>query len=175
MSKSRSKRFWNRIIVDMVQGAANTLATVDIVTGVSPGMKTIMLIKKIAIFYNWNGDVAACTPGDLINANCNLNTVQGLGAVPTMDTPGTIYWHNRAVQYAGDGATAAEAPGAFTFSTGYPAYVEFDEPIPVADSEITCYFNTGGMADARDFTMHIWYDVDEVTLDEALQILESYR
>lgn len=174
-STPREKHYWNRLIADVAQTVINTLITQDLVTGVSPGTKSIMLIKKIALFYNWNGNIAAATPGAIMNVNCNLNTQQGLAAVPTMDDPGTIYWHNRACQMAGDGATAGEAPGVQDIQTGYPAYVEFEDPIPVADSEITFYFNCGGMIGTLDATLHIWYDVETVTLDEALQILESYR
>lgn len=174
-SRSKSRRHWNRIIINVVQGVANTLITQDIVTGVSPGMKSIMLIKKIALFYNWDANVAAATPAAIFNLNCNLNTQQGLAAVPTMDDPGTIYYHNHAEQYGGDGATAAEAPGVCRIETGYPSYVEFQEPIPVADAEITFYLNTGGMSTVRTAVLHIWYDVETVSLDEALQILESYR
>lgn len=171
----KSKKHWNRIIINAVQAVANTMIAVDIVTGVSPGMKNIMLIKKLALFYNWDANIAAAVPATIHNLNCNLNTQQGLAAVPTMDDPGTIYYHNHAEQFGGDGATAGESPGINRVQTGYPSYVEFDEPIPVADSEITFYLNTGGMSTARTAVLHIWYDVEEVSLDEALQILESYR
>jgi len=159
----------------ITQPAANTLASVEIVTGVSPGVKAIMLIKKIAIYYNWDANIAAPVPATIHNLMASLNTRQDLAVIPAFDDPGTIYYHNRAWQAGGDGATANEAPGYQSIQTGYPAYIEFDEPIPVADAVITFYMNTGGMNTARTAKIHIWYDIETVSLDEALQILESYR
>jgi len=171
-----SRRHWNRIIAHVTQPAADTIIAQNIVTGISPGTKVIMLIKKICFTCSWVPTGAAAPEAFVANIRASLNTEQGLVAVPLMDDNGTIYFTMHQVQLAADGATVTEAPGNLDLGTsGYPFYVEFEEPIPVADSEITFYFNSTGMFAALEATLHIWYDTEPVSLEEALQILESYR
>jgi hypothetical protein len=159
----------------VIQGGANVDAFVNAVTGVSPAMGRVMLIKRIACSYDWSS-AAVPAPGVTSALFVNLNTQQDIdGDDPALQHNGTIYYHAMVDTFGGDGATAAEAPGRATFANGMPAYVEFDDPIPVSDDEISLYVYSTGQTGARTVILKIWYRVETVTLAEALTILESYR
>lgn len=153
---------------------SNTFSESKAQTGVAVGQKRIMLIKKIIISYDV--DIAAALA---VGANTAwfvaLATKQDLAAMPGLEGNEVIYYHAGVLAAGGDGATAAESPGALRVINGFPSYVEFDDPIPVADDEISLYMHSIGMATALTVVAKIYYAIADVSLEEALTILESYR
>lgn len=95
--------------------------------------------------------------------------------MPGLQHPGTIWYHAPLYEFGGDGATATEAPGLGQYQGGFPPYVEFDDPLPIVDDELTLYILGIGLAAATTIGLKIYYRVDPVTFEEALMILESYR
>lgn len=174
MPKKEPKHYWNTLEMTNVLSAANTLTEVSANTGVAVGQKRIMLVKKIAVSYNLDLS-PILAPGDDPAVFVVLATQQGLVALPALQDNETIYYHAAQIAGGGDGATAAETPAFFKTENGFPTYVEFDDPIPIADDEISLYFDSSLMNSALTAAIKIYYAIADVTLDEALTILESYR
>lgn len=173
--KKKSEHFWNTLDLQIVESAANTLTSVDIPTGVSPAMARVMLVKRIIVSIGAFDVSAARTVGSADALIMCLSTVQGATTIPGLQDNGTIWYHAPLSTAGGDGATAAESPAGFQYMGGFPPYIEFDDPIPVADDEITLYIEGIGLGGAVTAGFKMYYRVDEVSLEEALTILESYR
>lgn len=172
--KKTPEHYWNTLEVQVVQGVADAFVEQVVNTGVAVGQKRIMLIKRIIMAY---GGVISATraPGISTEVFASLDTRQGLAAMPALGDNGSIYFHALVNMTGGDGATAAESPAALSLSNGFPPYVEFDDPVPVADDVISLYFDTSGMSAVATLVAKIYYAIATVTLEEALTILESYR
>lgn len=133
-----------------------------------------MLIKKIILSYNVDLP-AVPVVGNAFAIFASLDTRQGEAAMPALQDNGSIYFHANALGMGGDGATAAEGVGVWAAENGFPTYVEFDDPIPVADDEISFYLDSVNMDTAVTAVIKIYYAIAEVGLEDALTILESYR
>lgn len=172
--KKKPDHYWNTIERTLTQSGGDVFMEAEIQTGVAVGQKRIMLIKKIAVSYGI--DISATiAPGADVSVFVNLHTQQGEATLPGLQDSGTIYFHALALTLGGDGATAAESPGFLTTQNGMPTYVEFDDPIPVADDTLSLYFDTNNITTAQTCVIKIWYAIADVSLEEALTILESYR
>lgn len=175
----RADHYWNTIRTDITIDAAGVLNEVEIVTGVGPDTEKVMLIKKIAFAHdNLAADGAQINTGDNIGVEICLNNKQGETSIPRLTDSGTIYYHNETHEFGGDGATATEAPGVVSQETGFPSFVEFDDPVPVIDTVISLYCDRiGNIALASDIAAYfkIWYKVEDIDFKDALMILESYR
>lgn len=172
--KKEPKHYWNTIEVTVTQAAANAFTEAVLNTGVAVGQKRIMLIKKIICSYA--ADIAtALAVGASTELFVSLSTQQGLAAQPALQDNGVVYHHAAQVAAGGDGATAAESPAFWKTENGFPSYVEFDDPIPVADDELSIYFDTTGFGAVSTAVIKLYYAIAEVSLEEALTILESYR
>lgn len=174
MPKKNPDHYWNTLEVTVTQGAANAFVEQAVNTGVAVGQKRIMLIKKIIASYGLDLN-ATRAPGVVSTAFVNLHTQQGEATIPPLQDSGTIYFHAMVNGAGGDGATAAESPAGVHHENGFPTYVEFDDPVPVADDQLSLYFDTDGFLTLQTCVLKMYYAIAEVSLEEALTILESYR
>jgi hypothetical protein len=172
--KKSHDHYWNTVEASVTQPSANALGSVDILTGVNAAAKRMMLIKKIVLSFPMDIN-AAPTPGAELAVFANLNTQQGESSMPGLQHDGTIYYYAKQHLVGGDGATAAEGVASFPHIAGMPAYVEFDDPIPVADDTLTLYIDSLLLVAAQTVAIKLWYRIDDVSFEEALMILESYR
>lgn len=173
MAPNPQNSFLNRIRGQVVETGANTLTELEIPTGVRASEGRVMAIKRIISEF----DVCIGPSTELQTSSIRgaLATQQGLAALPDFAHISTIWRRVHQNQKAGDGATAAEAPGMSSREDGMGPVIEFDPPILVADDVISLYIEGTGQSAARGLTIVIHYEVRSVTLTEALQILESYR
>lgn len=171
----RQKHYWNTLDVVITESAAATLTEVAFPTGVSPSSGFIMLIKRIVCSINGFDLNAILAPGAQDAFIAALSTRQDLTTIPGLQDDGTIWYHAPVHEAGGDGATAAENPGSLLYIGGFPSYVEFDDPLPVADDEISLYIEGIGLTTAVVMGLKIWYRVEKVSFQDALMVLESYR
>jgi hypothetical protein len=172
--KKKDQHYWSTLEMNVTLSGANVFTSQDAVTGVAVDQRRIMLVKKIALSYNIDIG-AAPAPGIDFAVFAALSTQQGLAAMPALQDAPTIYFHAWSLTLGGDGATAAESPGFASVENGMPAYVEFDDPLPIADNEITFYLDSTALATAISAAIKIWYAPVIVSFEDALMILESYR
>jgi len=156
-----------RMVIDTITG---TLTEKTYVTGARAEAGRVMAVHRIWVFLS---------RGVLTNAagvrttEAAVSTRQGLTAIPEPDDPDCIVYSRILTEGGDPGTTAVHAIS--DVKVGFHGVKDFDPPVYIADDIISLYAIRS--ADIGAGRIDVWFDYEivEVTLEQALRILESYR